>query len=79
MVAVWSEAMVILTALGTEARNCVKRPLTRSTVSMTLAPGCLKIISKTEGLPSYKPAFRKSCTESTTPPRSESRTAAPFR
>jgi len=33
MVAVWSEAMVILTASGTEARNCVKRPLTRSTVS----------------------------------------------
>ena len=79
MVGVRSEAIRKLIAAGMDACNCGSKSLTRSTVSMTLAPGCLEMMSKTDGLPLKYPALRKSCTESTTSPKSERRTAAPLR
>ena len=50
-----------------------------STVSMMLAFGWRLMMISTEGLPFDEPALRRSCTESTTSPRSVSLTAAPLR
>ena len=74
-----SEAIFKLIAAGMEACSCGKIALMRSTVSMTLAPGCLDMISNTDGLLLYKPALRTFSTESTTSPKSERRTTAPLR
>ena len=66
-------------AFGMEFRSTGSSALTRSTVSIMLAPGCLLKINNTAGLPFFKPVLRKSSTESTASPRSAIRTAAPLR
>ena len=63
-------------AAGIDARICGSTSLTRSIVSMMLAPGCLFRINITAALPSAEPSLRKSCTESTTSATSPKRTAA---
>jgi hypothetical protein len=68
-----------LMALGIEARICGSISVTLSTVSMMFAFGCRLMMISTEGLPFDEPALRRSCTESTTRPRSVSLTAAPLR
>jgi hypothetical protein len=50
-----------------------------STVSMTLAPGCLKMIRKTPRLPLIQPAFFMSSGPATAVPRSLTRMGAPLR
>ena len=78
IVVVRSTMMVSLMAAGTEAckEGSVRRM--RSTVSITLAWGCLKIMRTTEGLPSANPPARKFSTESRTSATSESLMAAPL-
>ena len=58
-------------------RNSGRIALTRSTVSMMLAPGWRVMISNTDARPFIRPSLRKSCTESTTCAMSERRTALP--
>ena len=52
---------------------------TRSTVSMMLAPGSRKTMTRTAGLPLVSPPVRMFSTESVTVATSDSRSAAPFR
>ena len=66
-------------ALGIDARSVGSISLMRSTVSMMFAFGWRLMMMSTEGLPLAEPALRKSCTESTTSPRSVSFTADPLR
>ncbi len=79
MVVVRSEAIRILIAAGIDALSTGSIALMRSTVSMMLASGCLKMISRMAGWPSAMPALRRSSTESTTVPRLDSSTGAPLR
>ena len=79
MVVVLSEAICRSMDCGIEACSTGRIAFTRSTVSITLAPGCRRIRSNTAGLPSAIPALRRSCTESSRVPRSVRRTAAPLR
>src|SRR5262245_27594174 len=51
----------------------------RSTVAMMLAPGCRKMMTMIDGLPSERPKFRMSSTESVTVATSLTRTGAPLR
>ena len=51
----------------------------RSTVLMTLAPGCWKITRKTPRLPSAQPADRRSSGAATAEPMSRTRSAPPLR
>ena len=78
MVVVRSSTTDILIAGEIEACNCGSASITRSTVSMILAPGCRKMMIMTEGVPSTIPALRTSSTESMTSATSERRTAAPL-
>ena len=78
MVVVRSSTTAILIAGEIEACNWGIAAVTRSTVSMMLAPGCRKMMIKTDGVPSTIPALRTSSTESITSATSESRTAAPL-
>ena len=66
MVVVLSEATCRLMDCGIEACSTGRIAFTRSTVSITLAPGCRRIKSSTAGFPSASPALRRSCTESAT-------------
>ena len=79
MVTVRSNVISTLMALGIEASSWGRIALTRSTVSMMLAPGCLKRKTSTAGLPLASPSLRKFSTESLTSPTSVSRTGAPLR
>ena len=63
---------------GIEARSDGSRSITRSTVSMMLAPGCRYITMSTARLPLAKPPVRTSSTELSTSAMSPSRTGAPF-
>ncbi len=65
-------------APGIAARSWGSASRTRLVVSMIFAPGCLYMITSTEGLPLNNPALRTSSTESTTSATSERRTGAPF-
>ncbi len=64
---------------GMAADSCGSRARIRSTVSMILAPGDLKMTTITAVLPLNRPSARTSSTESTTSPRSLRRTGAPLR
>jgi hypothetical protein len=54
-------------------------PLMRSTVSMTLAPGCLKTMRNTPLLPEAQAAFLASSGPATARPMSRTRSGAPLR
>ena len=62
---------------GSQERNCGIMALTRSTVSMMLAPGERKTISKMAGLPLATAMLRTSCEESSTRATSERRMVLP--
>ena len=79
MVGVRSSATQTSIALGIEARNWGSSAFIRSTVAMMLAPGWRLIVSSTDGRPLAEPALRRSCTESFTSARSDSRTGVPSR
>ena len=79
MVVVRSTTTSRLIALGMDALSKGSIAVTLSTVAMMLAFGCRKMMISTEGLPLDEPALRRSCTESTTCPKSVSLTAAPLR
>ncbi|MNK97625.1 hypothetical protein D3C87_1179690 [compost metagenome] len=66
MVGVRSIITSIEMLAGIILRSCGSISLTRSTVSMMLAPGERFSTSSTDGLPLAEPALRMSCTESTT-------------
>ena len=55
MVVVRSIKILSLIEAGIDACRNGSSALTASTVSITLAPGCLKITSSTDGWPLYKP------------------------
>ena len=79
MVVVRSITTSTLIALGMDARSCGSIAVMLSTVSIMLAFGCRVMMISTEGLPLEEPELRRSCTESTTLPRSVSLTAEPLR
>ena len=64
---------------GIEASSRGSAALMRSTVSMTLAPGCLKMISRMPRLPFCQPASSRFSGPSIARPMSRTRTAAPLR
>ncbi len=64
---------------GIEASSSGSSARTLSTVSMMLAPGWREMMISTAGLLLARPALRIFSTESTTSPRSDSRTGAPLR
>ena len=67
------------TSAGSDACSCGSMAFTRSIVSMMFAPGWRYRITSTERLPLKRPRLRRSSTESTTSPMSDSFTAAPLR
>jgi hypothetical protein len=79
MVVVLSDGTSSLMEGGMEACSMGSRAFTRSTVSITLAPGWRWIRRMMAGLPSVRPALRRSCTESSTVAISARRTGAPLR
>ena len=79
MVCVRSLRMLILIAGGMEACRRGSSALIPSTVSMTLAPGCLKMTRKMPRLPSAQAACVVSCGPVTAWPMSRTRTGAPLR
>ncbi len=74
-----STATVRSTSPGSEAISRGNSAFTASTTSMMLAPGCRETITATPGLPSTRPALRRSSTESTTSATSDSLTGALLR
>ncbi|TWG86306.1 hypothetical protein L602_002100000950 [Cupriavidus gilardii J11] len=74
MVGVRSSTTSIEIEAGIIWRSDGSIALTRSTVSMMLAPGDRFSTSSTDGLPFAEPALRMSCTESVTVATSDSRT-----
>ena len=77
MVVLRSRATLRSTAPGMAAWSWGRRPRTRSTVSMMLAPGCRKMTTTTAGFLLEKPAARTSSTESFTVATSVRCTARP--
>ena len=74
-------SMMVLTWIdgGIDASSRGSVALIRSTVSMTLAPGCLKMISRMPRLPFCQPASSRFSGPSIAVPMSRTRTAAPLR
>ena len=79
MVCVRSDRVKILIAGGIVACRRGSSALIRSTVSMTLAPGCLKMTRTTPRLPSAQAACVVSCGPVTAWPMSRTRSGAPLR
>ena len=79
MVSVRSTTVWTSTEGGMAARRPGRAALMRSTVSMTLAPGCLKMKSWMPRLPFCQPARRAFSGPSTARPMSRIRTGAPLR
>ncbi len=64
---------------GIAARSDGRVAITRPTVSITFAPGCLSTISRTAGLPFAQAPRRAFSAPSTAWPMSRTRTGAPLR
>ena len=79
MVCVRSLRISTLSVGGMAARSRGSSALMRSTVSMTLAPGCLKTIRNTPRLPDAQAAFLASSGPATARPMSRMRSGAPLR
>ena len=79
MVCVRSMMVVTWIDGGMEASSRGSASLIRSTVSMTLAPGCLKMISRMPRLPFCQAASSRFSGPSMARPISRTRTAAPLR
>ena len=79
MVMVRSLMILILTAGGIAAISRGSSALIRSTVSMTLAPGCLKMTRNTPRLPSAQAACFMSSGPETALPISRIRSGPPLR
>ena len=79
MVVVRSRTTARFTAGGIDALSSGISANTRSTVSITLAPGWRYTIIRTARLPLARPAVRTSSTEVSTVATSPSRTGAPLR
>ena len=78
MVVVRSRTTSRLMVGGMEARSEGSSAITRSTVSMMLAPGCRYMTISTARLPLAKPPVRTSSTELSTSAMSSRRTGAPL-
>ena len=78
---VWVRSLSVNTLMpgGIVARNFGSAALILSTVSMTLAPGCLKMTRMIPRLPSAHPACVVSCGPVTACPISRTRSGAPLR
>ncbi len=78
MVTVRSVSVATSTAAGREAVSCGSRRLTRSTTSMTFAPGWRWMLRITAGASFIQAARRTFSASSITSATSESRSGAPF-
>ena len=78
---VWVRSTMVLTWMegGMLASSAGSAALIRSTVAITLAPGCLKTSSSTPGLPFCQAESSRFCGPRTASPMSRTRIGAPLR